>query len=223
MVRGLPQFRDWFGSFTDHYALIGGTACDLLLGEAGLSFRATKDLDLVIVVDTVQPEFVRLFWDYIRSGGYTKKLKPSGNARAYRFEKPSDSRFPHMIELFARKPDVFEQDRHSTDTIPLPVDAGHLIALKARAWLDLKTRKETGETIDSHQIKKHRNDIFRLFAILNPGLSIQLSDRIRDDMSQSLGLLRREQIALVEMGIRSMNQEEVIGQLERTYCHRTGT
>ncbi len=162
-----------------------------------------------------------------------------------------------MIELFARKPDVFEQDRHSTDTIPLPVedpevsslsailledeyfdflrtgvtevdgvplvDAGHLIALKARAWMDLKTRKEAGETIDSHQIKKHRNDIFRLFAILNPSLSIQLSDRIRDDMSQSLGLLRGEQIALVEMGIRSMNQEEVIGQLERTYCHRTGT
>ena len=28
--------------------LIGGAACDLLFGEAGQDFRATKDLDLVL-------------------------------------------------------------------------------------------------------------------------------------------------------------------------------
>ncbi len=39
----------------------------------------------------------------------------------------------------------------------------HLIPLKARAWLDLTRRKEQGDAIDSKDIKKHKNDVFRLY------------------------------------------------------------
>lgn len=34
-----------------------------------------------------------------------------------------------------------------------------LIVFKAKAWLDLQSRLERGEHIDSRDIKKHRNDI----------------------------------------------------------------
>ena len=33
MVRGLDGFREWFRSYEEQYAIIGGTACDLLMTE----------------------------------------------------------------------------------------------------------------------------------------------------------------------------------------------
>ena len=43
MVRGIDSFRDWFQGYEDQYAIIGGTACDLLMTDEGLDFRATKN------------------------------------------------------------------------------------------------------------------------------------------------------------------------------------
>lgn len=31
MVRGIESFRDWFRGYDEQYAIIGGTACDLLI------------------------------------------------------------------------------------------------------------------------------------------------------------------------------------------------
>ncbi|UVC15323.1 hypothetical protein [Mesorhizobium onobrychidis] len=41
-----------------------------------------------------------------------------------------------------------------------------LIPFKARAFLDLTARAESGEKIDGKNIKKHRNDVFRLAQLL---------------------------------------------------------
>lgn len=43
-----------------------------------------------------------------------------------------------------------------------------ILIFKVRAWLDLKERKDAGELIDSNNIKKHKNDIFRLLANITP-------------------------------------------------------
>ena len=48
MVRGLDVFRRHFAGHTDQFVLIGGTAATLAMAEAGLDFRATKDLDIVL-------------------------------------------------------------------------------------------------------------------------------------------------------------------------------
>ncbi len=49
----------------------------------------------------------------------------------------------------------------------LPIaNAGCLILLKARAWLDLTQRKAEGEKVDSKNIKKHRDDAFKLSQLL---------------------------------------------------------
>jgi len=53
MVKGLEKFRQHFRSFPGQYVLIGGAACDLLMEEAGLEFRATKDLDIVLIVEAL--------------------------------------------------------------------------------------------------------------------------------------------------------------------------
>ena len=65
MVRGIESFRKWFRGYEDQYVIIGGTACDLLMSEEGLDFRATKDLDLVLIVEAVDATFGMKFWEYV--------------------------------------------------------------------------------------------------------------------------------------------------------------
>lgn len=62
-MRGIDKFKERFAGHDGEYVLIGGGACDLLFGEAGQDFRATKDLDLVLLVEALTPEFGQVFWD----------------------------------------------------------------------------------------------------------------------------------------------------------------
>jgi hypothetical protein len=49
MVKGLTLFRERFLPFQGLMTLIGGAACDEWFTTNGLTFRATNDLDLVII------------------------------------------------------------------------------------------------------------------------------------------------------------------------------
>ena len=51
MVLGIDSFREKFKDYTDYYTIIGGTACDILLTEADLPFRATKDIDMILIME----------------------------------------------------------------------------------------------------------------------------------------------------------------------------
>jgi hypothetical protein len=57
--------------------------------------------------------------------------------------------------------------RYDAGGIPM-VGVAALIPLKARAYLDLQARKRAGEAVDEDDIRKHRNDVFRL-ALTLPG------------------------------------------------------
>ncbi len=70
MVDGLEHFLSHFAGFEDHFILIGGTACDLWMGDFGLPFRATKDLDIVLIADSLPAAFFERFWAFIREGQY---------------------------------------------------------------------------------------------------------------------------------------------------------
>lgn len=59
MVRGLDTFRDYFAGFEEQYVLIGGAACDIFFSNNEGQFRATRDLDVVLIVEALTPEFVR--------------------------------------------------------------------------------------------------------------------------------------------------------------------
>jgi hypothetical protein len=61
MVKGIELFAGHFKGFEDSYILIGGAACDLWMQTQGLPFRATKDLDIVIVIEALNPEFIKNF------------------------------------------------------------------------------------------------------------------------------------------------------------------
>ena len=53
MIKGLDVFRDHFKDFQGSYVLIGGVACYLVMEEAGVDFRATKDLDIVLCAEAL--------------------------------------------------------------------------------------------------------------------------------------------------------------------------
>ena len=38
MVSGFESFKRWFSEYSEQYAIIGGTACDLLMSEEGMDF-----------------------------------------------------------------------------------------------------------------------------------------------------------------------------------------
>ena len=103
MVLGIDSFREKFKDYSDYYTIIGGTACDILLTEADLPFRATKDIDMILIMEDNFPEFATIFWEYIKEGGYKCGWKNEEKMHFYRFTEGKIG-YPTMIELFSRKP-----------------------------------------------------------------------------------------------------------------------
>ena len=249
MVKGLDIFRAHFQAYADRYVLIGGTACDIAMTGAGLAFRATKDLDIVLVVEALDADFVRAFWAFVRAGEYQVQEKSTGQKQFYRFQKPTNEQYPFMLELFSRQPDILQvaegshltplpvdedlsslsailmdehyyqfilAGRHQIDGLPV-VDAAHLVPLKARAWLDLTQRLQAGEQVDSKVIKKHKNDVFRLYQILDPTVDPAAPDAIKAHLREFLARMKGEEVDLKALGIRTDPLEAVLAQLASMY------
>ena len=248
MVSGVESFRKWFAEYTDQYTIIGGTACDLLMSEDGLDFRATRDIDMVLIVESLTPEFGRRFWEYVKAAGYEHRNKSTGEPQFYRFSKPSSREYPYMIELFSGRVDAIELPEDAVLT-PLPLDdeisslsailmdadyyqflregkivlndipvldAAHLIPFKAKAWLDLTERNRNGEHVDSKNIRKHKNDVFRLSILLTSDIRVILSAAIRSDLEKFFSAMEAETIDLKAFGIRSQSQQEILQKLKTT-------
>lgn len=212
---GLAFFKEAFKDFEDQYVLIGGTATQLAMENAGLIFsRTTKDLDIVVMVDALTPQFIEHFWRFVKAGNYQNKQKSSGTKQFYRFTNPVAAGYPVMLELFSRRPDFLrEGDIEDLTAIPLSeeiaslsailldddyygliqrgknegviwVDAPILIPLKAKAWLDLSQRKLAGEKVDSDEVRKHLRDVLRLLLTLPTSFKYSLPESISADIRQ---------------------------------------
>jgi predicted nucleotidyltransferase len=57
MVRGIEIFKAHLRRYEKNYAIIGGTACDILMSEAGNVFRATRDIDMVLIIEEMKADF----------------------------------------------------------------------------------------------------------------------------------------------------------------------
>ncbi len=97
------------------------------------------------------------------------------------------------------------------------IGAECLIPLKARAYTDLFERKQAGEKIDTDNIKKHKNDIFRLYTILNPTDKPSIMDGIKLDLVKAFDLLRAENIDLKTLKIKGKTVNEILNELEVFY------
>ena len=91
--------------------------------------------------------------------------------------------------------------RTVTDGISI-LDAEHIIPLKMRAWLDLKSKKAEGIHVNARDIKKHRLDVFRLFQLVRENRRIPVPQSIMEDITRFIAQMRQEDIRLTDIGIR---------------------
>lgn len=248
MVRGVEKFKEYFRSYTGQYTFIGGAACDILLGNLGEDFRATKDLDMVLIIEALKEDFANTFMQFIEAGGYEHIDKGSGENQFFRFAKPKDTSFPYMIELFSKRPEYLSSFvtrlgpiHISDDVISLSaillddeyymllkngvtvveevsvLDLEHIILFKMKAWLDLSGRKADGEHIDSKNIKKHKNDIFRLAASLDVNSKLLVTGQVKRDAETFLNEVREEQVDLNSLNIRNTSFDEILEVIARCY------
>jgi len=228
MIRGIDTFRERFRDYEDALVLIGGAACDDWFTRQGLTFRATKDLDIVLILKAVDLKFIAALRQFIGDGGYEIRMQSEGlSPMLYRFAKPADKNFPHMLEIFSRLPEGIDLS-HDQTIVPIPVDevahslsailvddlyhdlirefsekndgiafanATALIPLKAKAWLDLTERSAVGKHVNSKDIDKHRNDVFRLAGTLPGATGPEVSSAIQKDLSRFLNAIAEDPAA----------------------------
>ena len=252
MVTGLESFKEWFKGNEEQYAIIGGTACDILMTEEGLDFRATKDIDLVLIIEAVDAEFGRKFWEYVKQAGYEHCNRSSGMPEFYRFSHPASKLYPTMIELFTRKLDAIQLPEDAVLT-PLPIDedisslsaillddnyyeflkmgrtivdgiavldAAYLIPFKAKAWMDLTDRKAAGEHVDGKNIRKHKNDVFRLTELLEPTARIAAPQSVYADMQEFVRRMENESVDVKQLGLAGRTKEEILNEIKDMYLEK---
>jgi hypothetical protein len=93
----------------------------------------------------------------------------------------------------------------------------HIIPFKAKAWLDLVQRKEKGMPIDSKNINKHKNDIFRLSQLLSENTIIVLPTDIKNDMISFISSMENIDINLTDIGVIGTTKNKVLKLLRTIY------
>ena len=99
-VRALQNFAGHFADVSDSFVIIGGCACNRWFGEAGLRFRSTMDVDMIVVVEPKNELFFERFWAFAMLGGYNNCIFRKGEGKLFRFERDEENdEFPKQIEL----------------------------------------------------------------------------------------------------------------------------
>jgi len=246
MVVGIESFREKFSEYADCYTVIGGAACDIIMGELDFEFRATKDIDMILIMEDKFKEFASVFWEYIREGEYKCGWKNSLDMHFYRFTEPKQG-YPFQIELFSRDPGYYmdiqsgiipvyiDEDTLSLSAILLNdeyynfmlkgrkqvngisvLGPEYLIPFKMFAWLDLTKRKESGEHVNEKDLKKHKYDVFRLLQIITNDTNIEVQDIVKDNIIKFLEAMSKEHISLSQMQI-SFEMDQALNLLKAIY------
>ena len=227
MVKGLEKFREHFAGFEDNYVIIGGTACDIALRDTDMRPRATNDIDMILVIEKMTPEFGKQFWDFIVVGEYTTRQRKRGEkkpkAELFRFMNPKEG-FPFQIELLSKHPDILgeptgfhltpvpvgdeisslsaillnEEYYHHTIASSMIEDGVRiaspisLICLKVRAFLNLTEERKTNPDVRNGDIKKHRDDVFKLLAMrIDPFTPTELADGMKESINVFIDVIEQ--------------------------------
>lgn len=248
MVKGLDTFRRYFEEYEEQYVLIGGAACDVIFESNDTSFRATRDLDMVLVVEALTPEFGEKFWTFIQDGGYRNKATNGEKLQFYRFDKPEDVSYPKMIELFCRSdfelsemaeitPVHIDDTVSSLSAILLNDDyyrvlldgkvvtnglsvlrPEYLILFKAKAYLDLKQKKDhDGAAVDSNDIKKHKKDVLRIVSELLLEKVTSMPALVKEDIDIFIASLEKEPFDDNSLKNYGLKNEEVMKVLKEVF------
>ena len=188
----------------------------------------------------------KVFWEYIKEGGYRCGWRNSKDVHFYRFTDPKPG-YPVQIELFSRLPDYhlsvesgiiplyIDDDVSSLSAILLNddfydfmtrgrrivdgisiLDASYLIPFKMYAWIDLSDRKTRGEHVNEKDLKKHKYDVFRLLEIITADEEIEVFGMVKESIGIFLDRIQKEELSLTQIGL-SISKEQGIQQIQSLY------
>ena len=86
-----------------------------------------------------------------------------------------------------------------------------------KAWLDLTNRHMAGESVDSKDIRKHKNDVFRLVAYITGNESVAVSEEIYQDVISFCEAMRNEDINMKQLGLNQMTKEAALAIYKKIY------
>ena len=260
-MEGLDKFREAFKDFSENYVIIGGTACDITMTGTEVRPRATHDIDMIIVVERMTPQYGERFWQFIREAGYRpeKSKAKEGESPKYEMYRFVDGNpgYPEMIELLSRHPDVLGEPKVLVIE-PLPIDgeqsslsaiimdddyyrftiehsrltddirhadSAALIALKARAYLNLLQDKQNGKHVNSKDIKKHRSDVLKNVVIMTED-EIPAPASIVECIKEFVMSIRNDWAELANPLAKSLDQntefvDALLEQLENLFVIRS--
>lgn len=85
-----------------------------------------------------------------------------------------------------------------------------------KAWLDLSERKQNGESIDSKNIRKHKNDIFRLSELITAETLIEVPSSIFQDIEDFIEQMASEDLDSKSLGLRR-GKTEMLQRIRDAY------
>lgn len=86
------------------YFIIGGHAAAYNLDIDGISFRVTRDYDIVIISEVDDEQFAFDLCELLLNGKYKFGFKSNSQKKiAYRFENPINNDYPEIIEFFIKE------------------------------------------------------------------------------------------------------------------------
>ena len=256
-MEGLDKFREAFADFSNNYVVIGGSACEIVMSGTVVRPRATHDIDMIVVTETMTPAFGERFWNFIKEAGYRPERRKTneGEPPKYEFYRFIDGKdgYPEMIELLSRHPEVLgdpkglvieplpiSDDISSLSAIIMDDDFYHftiahstltdgvrhaspiaLIALKAKAYLNLLADKKSGKHVNSRHIKKHRSDVLKN-AVLVEESPISAPQTIVECTRDFVIAIRKESDSLISALAYALDSEpefvvQLLEQLENLF------
>lgn len=233
MIKGLISFTDFFKENKDDYVVIGGLATAMVMHDLGFTFRATKDIDLVVISKNNE-EFLKKLLRFIKIAEYKTKQRTKHESKhnLFRFLNPKDDSFPEQIELFAiHKEDSeivlnshiipIETPEYYDDLSAILLDEEYFKLLVSHTTEVDGLHVATPEVLiplkmhahinllkeKSSDAKKHLRDVIKLSTLLDPDETIvTLEGEPKNDFIKFLDILDKEEENRIENILKGLNQ-----------------
>ena len=216
-MEGLVKFREAFAEYSENYVVIGGAACDITMTNTVVRPRATHDIDMIVIVENMTeadgkdgyPEMIELL---------SRHPDVLGEPKGFVIEPiPTDEDVSSLSAIIMDDDYYHFTIAHSqlTDGIR-HANSAALIALKARAYLNLMADKRDGKHVNTKDIKKHRSDILKNVVIMTED-NIEAPASIVACIREFVASIRADWSTLAEPLSKSLGQDEafVTGLLDQ--------